>query len=324
MADPAAPAPAPEPDARETDGRSARIRARVDSVRTRAEETRHRLDEIRPRSKALDVAWSTLEYDLATGGGVLAGAVAFRVFMFIVPYVFVLVAGLGFAADAADQSSREVARSAGIGGLAAQAIVGVSSASNGERITVLVLGGFALLLAARTAVKVLNAVHALVWQVPIRRVRHSARAALVFVLVVTVALGLVSLVGRVRAESTIAGLIVLALYTAVPAGMWLTVSWFMPRAEGSSWFDLLPGAVLFAFGTQLLHVFTVLWVARQVSSKTETYGAIGAALALLLWAFLLGRIMTASAALNAILWQRAHPGAAPGDGVRRPVPPPMY
>jgi uncharacterized BrkB/YihY/UPF0761 family membrane protein len=97
----------------------------------------------------------------------------------------------------------------------------------------------------------------------------------------------------------------IVVYTLVPIGVWLFISSKLPRAEGTTWATLLPGAVVFGIGTQILHLVTVLWIARSVSSKTETYGAIGAALALLLWAYLLGRVITASAALNAALWYRS-------------------
>jgi uncharacterized BrkB/YihY/UPF0761 family membrane protein len=42
--------------------------------------------------------------------------------------------------------------------------------------------------------------------------------------------------------------------------------------------------------------------------KSETYGAIGTALTVLLWAYVFGRIMTASAMLNAAGWKKAHLG----------------
>ena len=57
------------------------------------------------------------------------------------------------------------------------------------------------------------------------------------------------------------------------------------RARGRS---CCPARSLFAFGVQVLHIVTVLWIAHVLESKTDTYGAIGAALAILLWAYLLG------------------------------------
>lgn len=56
----------------------------------------------------------------------------------------------------------------------------------------------------------------------------------------------------------------------------------------------------------MLHRVTVYSIAYEVESKTDTYGAVGAAIALLLWAYLLGRLITASAVVNAAAWQRRH------------------
>ena len=59
-----------------------------------------------------------------------------------------------------------------------------------------------------------------------------------------------------------------------------------------------------AIGVLGLHLVTVYWIAHEVESKTDTYGAIGAALAILLWSYLLGRLITLSAVVNASQWQR--------------------
>ena len=54
----------------------------------------------------------------------------------------------------------------------------------------------------------------------------------------------------------------------------------------------------------MLHLVTVYWIASQMEHKTDTYGAIGFALALLLWAYLLGRLITSAAVVNETLWTR--------------------
>jgi hypothetical protein len=50
-------------------------------------------------------------------------------------------------------------------------------------------------------------------------------------------------------------------------------------------------AVFVGVGVQLLHFATVYWITDLLASKSETYGAIGAALAILFWAHLLGRVL---------------------------------
>jgi membrane protein len=67
---------------------------------------------------------------------------------------------------------------------------------------------------------------------------------------------------------------------------------------------LIPGAVLMAVGANVLQLLTTYWIGNLAARKTNTYGAIGIALAVLLWVYVLGRIMVASAGLNAALYYR--------------------
>ena len=101
----------------------------------------------------------------------------------------------------------------------------------------------------------------------------------------------------------------MALLVVVPGSLWLWASTdVFPSAPGTTWRDMLPGAVLVGVGVQMLHVVTVVWIARSLESKSETYGALGAALTILLWAYLLGRLITAAASLNTVVWrQRSQP-----------------
>jgi uncharacterized BrkB/YihY/UPF0761 family membrane protein len=316
-----APTPPPPPETPDTNaGRIARLKAERERITTRVVDTRDRLHQRRGESEAIDTVFSVLERDTITGGPVLAGAVAFRVFLFQVPYVFVLVAGLGIASDASGESPDDLARSAGIGGLTAQAISDVGDLSFWSRTGAIVFGGFALFLAARAAVKVLFVVHSLVWGIPVTKPKSTTRAALVFVGIVTVALALATLVGWLRDRSFLAGLFGVILFVLVPTAAWLVVSWFLPHPPECTWRSILPGALLFGIGVEVLHVFTVYWIAHEISTKSDRYGALGTALALLLWAFLLGRVIVAAATLNAARWRIAQHQAAtnPMDALRQP------
>jgi hypothetical protein len=62
----------------------------------------------RTRSRAVDAAVDTLRRERPVASGILAGALAFRVFALLIPLAYVLVAGLGF-------SVRSDAQQAGIG-----------------------------------------------------------------------------------------------------------------------------------------------------------------------------------------------------------------
>ncbi len=51
----------------------------------------------------------------------------------------------------------------------------------------------------------------------------------------------------------------------------------------------------------MLQLLTTYWIGHLVARKTSTYGAVGIALAVLLWVYILGRIMVGSAGPNAAL-----------------------
>jgi uncharacterized BrkB/YihY/UPF0761 family membrane protein len=54
-----------------------------------------------------------------------------------------------------------------------------------------------------------------------------------------------------------------------------------------------------------LNVVVAYVIAPQAANKQGTYGSLGIAAALLLGLFLISRLITATAVLNAILWNRS-------------------
>ena len=68
-----------------------------------------------------------------------------------------------------------------------------------------------------------------------------------------------------------------------------------------SWRDLLPGAVVVAVGMQALHLVVALYLAPKLGRSSELYGALGAATVILLWLYLVARLIVSGAFLNAML-----------------------
>jgi len=281
-----------------------RLKAGQATVLGQVDRTRKRLEEARRNSRALDAAFRAFERDVAAGGGVLAGAVAFRIFLFLVPYTFVVVVVFGLGSSMADEDPGAAARDFGIGGLAAKAFSSVGDLSTGQRILSFGVAAFALLLATRALLKVLRIVHALIWHTRAGKPASAVRAVGALVLIVTVSLALAMLVGKIRDASFILGIVATLLFIAVPVVAWLFVSWHMPHPDDLPWTALVPGALFLGLGLEVLHVITVYWIAHLVESKTDTYGALGFALAMLLWAYLLGRLVTTATVINESLWSR--------------------
>ena len=298
---------------------SAVATTRMERLRSTAQHTRAVIEARRADSASIDTAFGAVERDAQSGGGVLAAAVAFRLFMFLVPYAFVMVTGFGLASTAASQSPNDAARSAGISGLLASAITSTSTLSLANRIVALVLGGIALAFTARSLIRVLWIVHRLIWGVQRSR-SPSLWGVLVLVGVVTVLFGLGDLVAWLGSLSIALRLVALLVTVVASGAAWYLASWWMPR-EDCEWWALLPGAVIVGLGFGVLHLLTLTYVAHEVSRKSSLYGAIGIALALLLWTYFAGRLLTASIATNATLWKRrdAETITEPEDSVGYPA-----
>ena len=147
-------------------------------------------------------------------------------------------------------------------------------------------------------------VHALVWDTPRTKLKNATRASLGFIALVTalVALSVVAVEIRDRFAARRAprtGSLHRRAVRRLVVRVDLAAS---PRT--CPLIALVPGALLFAVGAEVLHIATVVWFPHHLESKSDVYGTLGVSLALLLWAYLLGRLITLAAVLNAALWKR--------------------
>jgi len=286
----------------------AAVGSRWERLQKRAQRTRADIEARRADSASIDTALEAVERDAQSGGGVLAAAVAFRLFMFLVPYAFVLVTGFGLSSSAAGQAPKDAAQSAGIGGLFASAVGSTSSMSLANRLLALILGGIALAFTSRSLVTVLRIVNRLIWGVTPSG-RATPWAPLILIGYVTVLFCFIDLAAWLGSQSLGMRLVAVLLTIVTAGAAWLLASLWLPR-EDCQWWELLPGALIVGVGAGVLHLLTITYVAHVVARKSSLYGAIGIAVALLLWTYFAGRLLTASIAANASLWRRRHAAAA--------------
>src|SRR3954462_13818030 len=76
-----------------------------------------RLEELRRTHPSVDLGMTVVERDSSIGGGLLAGALAYRLFVLLLPTTLLLVSGLGLYADTMDESPSTVVKDAGLHGL---------------------------------------------------------------------------------------------------------------------------------------------------------------------------------------------------------------
>jgi uncharacterized BrkB/YihY/UPF0761 family membrane protein len=271
----------------------------------------------RSRSMVVDTMVGVAQRERPVAVGILAGSLAFRLFALMIPLTYVLVAGLGFAAQAsAEEAQPQVGDR--LGDLLVASVAAATRTSGRGRWLALILGGFATLVAAAAVLEALRWVHLLAWRLPPGRARRNPWLVLGLVGGFAVVFATSALAEQARADAEgLASELTVILTSAgvelvVLAVLWLALTWAMPRPSGVPWTALVPGACLFAVGFLTFTLAVSVYFAPRAARASTVYGSLGLALVLLVSLFLFARLAVAAAELNATLWERRRPAGTGG------------
>lgn len=273
-----------------------------------------RLPELRERARErvpyAEVGFDALERQVRMGGGLLAGGVAYRLFLWLVPLGLVGATIIGFWIDSNEASLEDAAEEFGIGAAAVASAGDAVAASDRRRVLLLLLGLWLVAWFSLGVVRALRTAFALAWGVPRPRLHRPVTAVIVYNgLFLAAALGLVGL-AWLRAALGVGGVVGILGNLALATAVALSAMWLLPRRT-ERWHDLLPGAVMVAVGSQLMNVAVVFYFAPRLGYSSEVYGALGTAAVLLVWLYLLSALMIAGGFLNATLWDRRQASVEP-------------
>ncbi len=264
----------------------------------RARLLRAQIEAARARHASVDVALGGIERDSTIGGGMLGGALAYRLFVFLLPLALFFVAGVGIYADTTDTPPSEVVADSGVTGLIASQVA--SAATSSARWAIFIVTLPVLLYAAWMLYRAIAIVHAIAWHGSGRAVKVSPRGFAVFGGLLVAQFASLFIVGWIRRSDQFGGVAALLVYCVLLGGAWLGFSSVLPR-RGTGWHELLPGAALVGVGMFGINAFNVYITSRLVEERADTYGALGVAAALLFSLYLVGRLIVGSAVLNATL-----------------------
>jgi uncharacterized BrkB/YihY/UPF0761 family membrane protein len=279
-----------------------RARLWAATMQARAERLSERAQEERGRHRSVDVFFEMVDRDSEAGGGIIAGALAYRFFIWLLPLALVCVAGLGIAADAADETPESAAKTLGLAGLVSNSVA--SAAEGSRRWYALVVGIPILLYVTRGVLRALIGAHRLLWADVRAAAPRPTWLASLRLLVLILGFGVVSaLASAVRAWSPAPGVLVTLVVVLPYAALWLLISVRLPHRD-AGWTALIPGAFLVGLGVEVLQLVSAYVIGPYALAKQGTYGALGIAAALLFALYLVSRLITTAADLNATLWER--------------------
>jgi uncharacterized BrkB/YihY/UPF0761 family membrane protein len=283
-------------------GRRERVRQRQEAIQARMERLSERAQEERGRRGWVDAIFEVVDRDGEVAGGIIAGALAYRLFIWLLPFGLVFVGGLGVIAGASSDSPRGVASELGVGGIVSSSLDSASESHSAWY--ALIVGVPILLYATRSVLRVLIGTHRLAWgDVQGARPKPTLLDAAKLLGVLIGYFVLAGFASWARARSPAAGLVATIVVIAGFAGLWLWTSTRLPHRE-AGWVDLLPGAIAVGVGVGILQVVAAYLLGPYALQKQGTYGALGLAAALLLGLWVLGRLLIGGAEINATLWER--------------------
>lgn len=276
---------------------------RADRLRAGLLELAHRATTWGPLGPVAEVGWRTLRRDASIGGSVLGAALAYRLFIWLLPLALVLVLAFGLAARQIEGDTADVLRDAGITGFIATSISESSERATGWGAVVALVGALIVLLYQSAALlRAARAVTALAWRLPVRPPASTARATLLFLGWIVAFVVVVSSAAPLRRALgfPLDLFASLAVYTVLPA-LYLVLAWALLPHEAEDWRELVPGALLFGVAVACIGLFNGLFLFPWLAEREATYGVLGVAAGLLFGFFLFGRTVELAAALNAEL-----------------------
>lgn len=280
-------------------GRLARMSA---AAKVRGGELSERLERRRQRSVVLDLALRLHERDREAAGTIAGSAVAFRLFLFFVPTLLVLVGLAGFVS--AYLSADDAISVSGVSGVLASEMEAAFTQSSTARLSALLVGLVGMATSGRALAKALVLMSALSWRVPPSRQRATVQVTAVVVgIMLSLALCAI-LVNLVRSEFGVvfAGMSLMGVAVTYFVA-WLALAMVLPRATPDPG-ALIPGAVLIGVVMALLQGVTQFYLPDRISQASSIYGGLGVTIVTLGWFFIIGRLAVLSMTINAVIYER--------------------
>jgi uncharacterized BrkB/YihY/UPF0761 family membrane protein len=275
---------------------------RWESARKRAEYLRDdaqvKWSKAREDHSSVGLAEAMYERDQDAFASVLGSAIALRLFLFVIP---VTLAGVGLVnlMSLDHVLDDTVTSNITLGTLSAA----LKDASAWKAFTTTVTGLILTLWAGRTLARVLATTSSAAWQLERRsKVRPVQMLALIGVMFSTVVANL--MFTRLRDIGGVtAGFLVTLMVLATVTVAWFIVSLTLPRGTTDPG-AVLPGALVFGIAYSALQWFMQFYLPNKIARTSDTFGQLAVTIATLGNFFFIGRIMSSSFVVSAVVFER--------------------
>jgi uncharacterized BrkB/YihY/UPF0761 family membrane protein len=270
-------------------GRTQRARAKVAAAMASAKSASE-------QHVALAVPLRAAERNRRVAASVLAGGLAYRLFLWLLPFGLLVGGALGFLNAG---STEKAVSKGGLPGAISNAIGDASRSAHSNSWWLLAVGVPLLLWAGFSGAKAVQLVHSLVWDEAPAKTK-PLQASLAFTGVLLAVWAIIALTWWFREGWP--GLLAPVLTFAPLTGLWLLVSLHLPHRD-APWKALLPGALLVGIGFQVIHKLVLALLVPKLEKSTSLYGGLGATTTLIFFIYLLATLVVTAPVLNSSLHQ---------------------
>jgi membrane protein len=248
------------------------------------------------RHVALAVPLRAAEKNRRVAASVLAGGLAYRLFLWLLPFGLIVGGALGFLNAG---STEKAVSKGGLPGAISNAVGDASRSAHSNSWWLLAVGVPLLLWAGFSGAKAVQLVHSLVWDEPPQRTK-PLQGSLAFTGVLLAVWAIIGLTWWVRGDWP--GVLAPVLTFAPLTGLWLWVSLQLPHRD-APWKALLPGALLVGIGFPVLHGLVLTFLVPKLEKSTSLYGSLGATTTVIFFIYLLATLVVTAPILNSSLHQ---------------------
>ena len=285
----------PVPDAGEPHGRIAAARAKAEQLQHLAEE---RLERERAQRGWVRKLFDAYEADRNRGGGLLAGGLAYRLFLWGLPATLFVVTIFGAAAAGSDETPEAAAHHLGLGSAVAT-MVSNAAAESQKSPWFLALIGFVLMVwAGRSAARAFRLVAEIAWRRRESFRPSSVKSSLAFSAIALGSVAMQAVSVTLFAERAAIRLGEWALVTVLFVVLAVWIMTVLPHG-GRSWLAVVPGAITFVAALRGLSLATAIYFVPKLGRIEDLYGALGFAIVILLWLYVIARVYVGAQFLNA-------------------------
>jgi membrane protein len=244
---------------------------------------------------ALAVPLRAVERNRRVAASVLAGGLAYRLFLWLLPFGLIVGGALGFLNAG---STEKAVSKGGLPGAISNAVGDASRSAHSNSWWLLAVGVPLLLWAGFSGAKAVQLVHSLVWDEAPPKTK-PLQGSFAFTGVLLAVWAIVVLTWWVRGDWP--GIFAPLLTFAPLTGLWLWVSLHLPHGD-APWKALLPGALLVGIGFPTLHELVLTFLVPKLEKSTSLYGSLGATTTVIFFIYLLATLVVTAPVLNSSLY----------------------